>query len=139
MEAIIFDVDGTLCDVRSVRHYVTGDQRDFTAFHKASLFCPPNHAVRDLARMSDQAVVVVTARDARFERVTRDWLAKHDIAFEALYMRPWGDQRKDAVVKAEILTAILADGFVPVLAVDDRDDIIEVWNAAGIPTLKVGE
>ena len=139
MDAVIFDMDGTLCDVEPIRHYVTGEHKNFTAFHKASLWCAPNEKALMIHRavLPGVARIIVTARDERFERETRDWLAKHDIAFDVLFMRPWGDTRKDAVVKQEILDRIIADGFNPILAVDDRDDIIAVWQAAGIQTIKV--
>lgn len=139
-EAVIFDMDGTLCDVRPVRHYVTGDDRNFDKFHKASLFCHINFdvecAVWD-AQAKGQSVLIVTARDARYERVTRDWLRKYDVRFDRLYMRGWGDTRRDSVVKEEILAAIRSDGFDPVLAVDDNPAVIEVWERNGIPTVIV--
>lgn len=139
MDAAIFDVDGTLCDVSSVRHYVEGDKKDFYSFHTASLFCPPVHYVAAMSKAYHRAglaIIVVTARDARYERVTRDWLHKHQVPYSALYMRPWGDQRRDYEVKREILTQILIS-YNPVVAVDDRDDIIAVWREANIETHKV--
>ena len=138
-EAVIFDVDGTLCDVSGVRHYVEGPKKDFTSFHNASLFCPPISHVTAMARAYQRAglaIIVVTARDARFERVTRDWLYKHRVSYAALHMRPWGDQRRDDDIKREILSNIMRL-YRPVLAIDDREDIIAVWRAAGIPTYKV--
>jgi phosphoglycolate phosphatase-like HAD superfamily hydrolase len=135
MDAVIFDMDGTLCDVEAIRHYVTGTRRNFDAFHRASLFCPPRATIAAAARAyarSDAAVVIVTARDARYERVTRDWLTKHGVPFDALYMRPWGDSRRDTVVKDEILAAILDDGYRPVVAFEDRADVAAVWESHGI-------
>ncbi|WP_092501608.1 hypothetical protein [Agrococcus jejuensis] len=41
--AVLFDVDGTLCDVRSIRHHVDGTgRRNFDAFHAESIDCPPH-------------------------------------------------------------------------------------------------
>lgn len=139
MDAVIFDMDGTLCDVEPIRHYVTGERRNFDRFHRASLWCGPNDSALSMtmALPGGVATVIVTARDARYERETRDWLAKYEITYDALYMRPWGDGRRDSVVKEEILAQIRRDGFVPILAVDDRDDIIAVWESNGIPTIKI--
>lgn len=142
MDAVIFDMDGTLCDVEPIRHYVTGPRRDFTAFHNASLFCRPIFpvavAAREYARDPSIAVIIVTARDERFERPTRDWLTKHGIEFDAIFMRPSGDQRHDTVVKQEIHDRIVVSGYRPRIAFDDRDDIIRVWESNGIATVKVG-
>lgn len=136
-DAIIADLDGTLCDVSSIRHYVTGERRDFRSFHEASRFCPPRPDAAFIVRVAAAmglAVVIVTARDERFERATRDFLVRHGFDFDALFMRPWGDTRRDTVVKADILARVRAAGFRPVFAVDDREDIASVWRAAGIPT-----
>lgn len=138
IDCVIFDMDGTLCDVRPIRHYVQGERRNFDKFHRASLFCGPNDEARDLydsAVADGFHIVVVTARDARYEQVTRDWLVKHGFHFDALYHRPWGDGRNDAVVKQEILEQLRADGFEPILAVDDNPAVIDVWRANGIPTV----
>lgn len=137
MDAIIVDMDGTLCDVSSIRHYVTGDKRDFRSFHEASRFCPPRGDVDAIVRNAPAlglAVVIVTARDERFERATRDFLVRHGFEYAALFMRPWGDTRRDTLVKADILDRVRAAGFTPVFAVDDRQDIAAVWESAGIPT-----
>ena len=137
MEAVIVDMDGTLVDVSPVRHYVTNGNRDFRSFHEASRFCPPRRDVMAMLRhpiVATRAIVIVTARDERFERVTRDWLDNHDVNFDALFMRPWGDGRRDTIVKAEIFDRITAAGFRPVFAIDDREDIAGVWNSRGVPT-----
>jgi phosphoglycolate phosphatase-like HAD superfamily hydrolase len=139
-DAAIFDMDGTLCNVNGVRHYVTGRSKNFDAFHRSSIFCPPNPGPRMAARCyarAGMAIIIVTARDARYESVTRDWLAKHEVPYNAIFMRSWGDTRPDSVVKGEILQRIIDSNYYPVVAYDDRDDIIAVWQAAGIRTVKV--
>lgn len=141
MRAILVDMDGTLCDVDGIRHYVTGERPDFRSFHEASRFCPTRPEVEAEVRAADAsgvAVIIVTARDERFERPTRDFLARYRIPHRALYMRPWGDRRRDTVVKAEILERIIRDGFEPVQAIEDRRDIAEVWTAHGIEVMFVG-
>jgi hypothetical protein len=40
--AVIVDLDGTLCDVSTILHFVEGDEKDFPAFHTASAECPPD-------------------------------------------------------------------------------------------------
>lgn len=134
------DMDGTLCDVTGVRHYVEGERKDFYSFHEASRFCPPRPDVTNMVLACINAgmvVVIVTAREERFERATRDFLARNEVPFQALFMRRWGDQRADTEVKREIFTRILEAGFDPVVAIDDRADIAEVWQSLGVPTVYV--
>lgn len=138
-KAELYDVDGTLCDVRGIRHYVTSGSRDFHSFHMASQFCPPNHDVVEQARAAraeGRAVIVLTARMARYRMLTRRWLNSWDIPFDILRTRRDGDFRKDAVVKREILASLRRD-FDIVRAYDDNPAVIEVWQSEGIETVVV--
>lgn len=144
--AVIVDIDGTLCDVRGIRHFVDGDtegkrRRDFDRFHAESIKCPAFHDVVTLvsrAKANGLAILVVTGREERWSFLTSTWLAEHQVEYDELFMRSAKDYRPDHVIKAEMLHAIV-DSYRPVLAVDDREDIAEVWASAGIPTAIVGE
>lgn len=134
-QSVIFDMDGTLCDVQAIRHYVRGPKVNFDAFHKASLWCPPNQDVLDMARGHVQLghrIIVVTARDEKHRDVTSDWLAKYPIPHDELLMRPWGDQRKDREVKIDILNDIRARGHSPYMAYDDNPHVIDMWKEYGL-------
>lgn len=138
--AEIFDVDGTLCDVRGIRHYVTPPNRDFHSFHLASAFCPPNPEVVEWAREAraeGRAVLVVTARMDRYRILTRKWLTSCNIPFDGLWTRPDGDFRKDAVVKRQILAEIRALGYDPRRATDDNPEVEKVWISEGLETRMV--
>jgi hypothetical protein len=54
----------------------------------------------------------------------------------ALYMRPARDSRDDGIVKSELLDRIIADGYEPWLAIDDRDRVVEMWRARGLTCLQ---
>jgi phosphoglycolate phosphatase-like HAD superfamily hydrolase len=133
-EAVIFDVDGTLCDVRSIRHLVAGPRRDFHSFHMRSVDCPPNEEVKEAAhhaRQVGRAVIVVTARMECYRHVTSMWLALNQIPSDALYMRRDGDFRKDFLVKREILAKIRRR-WNPVHAWDDNPEVIALWQQENI-------
>ena len=49
-DAVIADLDGTLCDVSGILHHLEGEERNFAAFHAASADCPPAEAVVDAVR-----------------------------------------------------------------------------------------
>lgn len=143
--AVFVDVDGTLCDVRTIRHFVVAPsanehfRRDFHAFHSASLDCPAHPEVTGLLerfRGAECRIIVVSAREARWGFLTAIWLTEHNIEYDEMILRPNGDSRSDAEVKVE-MAGQLVERFLPVVAIEDRDDIIEVWQAFGIPTVKV--
>lgn len=134
-EAEIFDMDGTLCDVRSIRHHVAGPKRNFHAFHMESASCPPNPevvAAAHRAKEAGRAVLIVTARMRKYERVTSVWLALHGVPSDALFMRADGDQRPDYEVKREILARIRRS-WDPVHAHDDNPAVCALWEEEQIP------
>lgn len=144
-DAVIFDVDGTLCDVRTVRHHVERPEGairftpNFNLFHSESISCPAHPQVVNLlarARAAGFAVIVVTGREEKWSFITSTWLSEHDVLYDELLMRPSRDSRHDAVVKSEI-ERYIARRYNARLAIDDRADILEVWQNAGIATSRV--
>jgi len=133
-EAVLVDCDGTLVDVTGIRHLLDGPGR-FDAFHRESVNCPPNQWVIDEVRAqhaAGRAVLVVTARQARYRNLTAFWLAMHGVPSDAMWMRATNDGRPDRVVKAEILVRIRTR-WRPVLAFDDNPNVVALWEAEGIP------
>jgi hypothetical protein len=139
-DAVIFDMDGTLCDVSAILHFVKGEDRDYDAFHGAAIDCPPHMYVVEAvarAREGGNAIVIVTARSSKWRDYTIMWLDKYDVAFDRLYMRIEADFRHDYLVKADILKAIRKDGFAPIHAWDDSPKVIALWRENGIDVTEV--
>ena len=133
--AYIFDMDGTLADVRSIRHHVLNEPKDFDAFHDASINVPPHQHVVDLlnnAISEGHQIIIVTARRAKWRDHTAMWLALNNIHSDALFMRGDDDRRKDYEVKKDILETI-RQAWTVVHAVDDNPRIIKLWEEEGIP------
>ncbi|MBD8605839.1 hypothetical protein IFT73_03145 [Aeromicrobium sp. CFBP 8757] len=140
-DAVIFDLDGTLCDTTEIVHLIEGDDKDFPAFHAASAGCPPHEDVVTAAREQaalGRAVIVVTSREFVWRDLSLDWLVAHDVPHDALHMRIVGDYRKDVVVKREILQQITDDGFTVLEAWDDQPAVIDLWREHGIDVHPVG-
>lgn len=134
-EAELFDMDGTLCNIQGIRHLVIGQKRDFHAFHTASASCPPNPELVEKARQAHQrgrAVLIVTARKRRYERLTSMWLALHEVPSTEMFMRHDFDNRPDYEVKRGILNRIRLR-YQPVKAYDDNPAIIRLWEEEDIP------
>jgi len=137
--AVIVDVDGTLCDVRTIRHLVEGGpgaRRDFNAFHSLSIDCPAHVQVLDALKQlnaSGVVTVIVSGREERWAFLTALWLRDHAVDYAEMFLRANGDARSDVEVKRGMGERILAR-FEPVLALDDRSELITVWHELGIPT-----
>lgn len=138
-QAVIFDADGTLVDIRGIRDFVRGKYRNFDMFHRSSLWSPPNDQVVQMAFDAHDAgfaIIVVTARSEPYRAVTQKWMDDNNIPYENIYMRAEDDMRKDYLVKHDILKDIRVDYDV-VHAVDDNIHVKRTWLENGIQTTVV--
>jgi len=144
--AVIFDMDGTLADVSSIRHHLTKyDEtkrtvvKHFHRFHAESVSVPPHdHVVNSaqMAHMLGHAVLVVTARKHMWRHHTAWWLALHNVPSDMLMMRGNEDNRKDYEVKKDMLDT-LRKAYDIIHAWDDNPSIIKLWEESNIPTTVV--
>lgn len=139
-KAAIVDMDGTWCDVRSIRHHVMGEIKDFDAFHEAALGCPANPQVEAfIQRHLDQGndVVIFTARMYRHHDTTLEWMIEKSKRFDqgriyGPFMRGDLDYRPDYEVKADMFE-FWSQRWNFVEATDDNPSIVKLWNDLGIP------
>lgn len=135
-KAVIADVDGTLADVRAIRHHVLARPKDFDAFHAASAHVPPHAQALDFVTRHHAAghvILVVTARRERWLDVTRTWLHRHmPVPFDGPFHRPDHDLRPDVQVKADIFR-YLSRHYDIRGAVDDNPNVVALWTRLGIP------
>lgn len=142
MKAVIFDLDGTLYNCDHRLHHLEGERKDWDSFFGAMHLDTVIEPVAMLARLihtsGQAAVLFVTARpdESDYRKVTEDVSAANDLNYDKLYMRKSGDFRRDDVVKSEILKQILDDGYEPILAIDDKSNITEMWRSFGIVALQ---
>ena len=80
----------------------------------------------------------MTARpdDENYRQVTEEWFILNNIPYSKLYMRKKNDFRRDDIVKAELLEQILQDGYDPILAIDDKANVAEMYRSFNIVTLQ---
>lgn len=144
-KAVIFDVDGSLVDVSSIRHHLIpsdprfSGRKDFTKFHEESVNCPPHWWVKRgflIRQEQGYKVIVVTARQEKYRAHTSWWLSEQGLHPDEHHHRQNGDFRKDVEIKREIL-ADLRKRYDIVQAWDDNPAIIELWKSEGIDTVEV--
>jgi hypothetical protein len=138
--AYIFDVDGTLANVDPYLHLVRGSNRDYNAFHEASIDALPNLDVVEMlnnAVADRHSILVVTSRKEKYRGLTSMWLAKNNIRSHGLFMRSDDDNRPDYEAKKDMLDKISILWNV-VHAVDDNPNVIKLWQDHDIPTTKIG-
>ena len=140
--AVIFDMDGTLANVSSIRHYLKQYDKDrkrfikhFDKFHDESVNVPPHSHVVNAAQVSKllgNEVLIVTARKHMWRHHTSWWLAMHNIPSDMLMMRGNLDNRPDYEVKRDMLKTI-RQAYNVIHAWDDNPSIIKLWTEEGIP------
>lgn len=156
------DVDGTVADLthRRIASDAAPKAYKWPVFRKNMDKDLPIQPIIDAVKTLKNAgwiVVMMTARSRIDLEVTEEWLAAHDIVYDAIYIRDdWmrnedgsiklsrkgkqmPDSRKDDIVKTELLAQARADGYDPTLVFDDRDQVVVMWRANGIMCVQTAE
>lgn len=125
-EAIIVDLDGTLAHMNGRGPY------DFDASVLTDTLDIHVYRLIKHYKKIGVRVIICSGRDSVCREYTQQWLHTFGIEYDALFMRPQGDQRKDSVVKREILVRDIAPTWYPILVVDDRQQVVDMWREAGL-------
>lgn len=132
-KAIIVDVDGTIALMQE------GGRRPFEWDRVGEDL--PNQPVLDLVDTlygTNHEVIFVSGRDAVCRDETTKWIREeYGDNWEALYMRPAGDNRKDTIVKLELFDQHVRDNYDVRFVLDDRRSVVEMWRSLGLTCLQV--
>lgn len=129
-DCYIFDIDGTLA------HSVNRSPYDYT---KVDTDVPNADIVRICKTLwaTNAKIFIMSGRDSMCREQTLEWLKRHGIIHNGLYMRPQGDSRNDAIVKKELYEQNIK-GVYNVLGVfDDRNRVVDLWRSLGLTCLQV--
>jgi FMN phosphatase YigB (HAD superfamily) len=155
---IIFDLDGTLADIEHRKPLVDGIQRNedtWAAWHDFFNACvndKPNKPVIEMFRAMRHYgrydIEIWSGRSDLVLTETQAWLTEHVFGNEhwknprdefhycKLRMRPMNDWRTDVELKAEWLNGAISK---VVLAVDDRQCMVDFWRSKGIVCAQVAK
>ncbi|WP_420411650.1 hypothetical protein [Roseibium sp.] len=138
---VIFDLDGTLCDITHRLHFIKGKKKDFDAFFDACVDDTPKweilHVLEGLVS-GGHRVEIWSGRAERVREQTIEWLDKNaGIGKHLRFMRPFGDYRPDVDLKRHWLMTERARGHFPNLTFDDRQRLVDMWRAEGITCCQV--
>ena len=131
--AVLVDIDGTVA--------LMGDRSPYDWSRVGS--DTPNQAVIGAVRAmyaAGNAIVFCSGRDEVCRAETEAWLELYvGVPYEALFMRPEDDSRKDAVVKREIFDAEIRERWRITGVFDDRQQVVRMWRALGLTVFQVAE
>ena len=132
-KAIIVDIDGTLSHSNGIRtpfeyYKVINDDIDEIIRHVVRLYYSIGYQI-----------IIVSGREDQCYDMTRDWLNKHNVPYNFMYMRKSGDFRKDSIVKKEIYEKYIKNNFNILFCLDDRNQVVNMWREIGVKCLQVQE
>lgn len=139
---ILVDIDGTIADCTHRLHHIQKRPKDWDAFFAATADDRPIMPVVAMVaclRVRPNTVVFCSGRPERTRDMTIAWLRRHGLPTVPLYMRADDDRRDDQILKRELLARIRADGFDPVLAIEDRKRVVDMWRSEGLICAQVAE
>lgn len=136
---VVFDLDGTIADIRHRVHFVRGTSKpDWDSFFRECVNdLPVPHVIETLNAHVEAGhrVEIWSARSNVVLAETKQWLAENDIAPSRLkYMRAEGDNTPDVALKRYWLSQ---EAEKPDVIYDDRQRVVDMWRAEGIPCFQV--
>lgn len=149
---IIVDIDGTIANGEHREHLLKEKPKRWKEWAKSMELDTTHDDIIYLIHLLYEAgnrIIMCTGRNEMDRDRTVAWLEKqgiyqgytqaqdHKFAYEKLYMRDDHDHRQDSIVKIDKIEDMKADGFNPVMAIDDRNRVVAAWREAGIRCLQV--
>lgn len=131
---IVFDLDGTLCNIEHRLHHIQKSPKDWRGFYAD---CPQDGPVWPLietakALMAHHWVEIWSGRSDEVREQTERWIYDHGMGLvRKIRMRKAGDYRIDHIVKGEWLAELSPDER-PVVVFDDRKQVVDMWRANGV-------
>lgn len=137
--AVVFDMDGVLSDAAGRQHLLERPRRDWDAFFEA---VGEDQLIDEVARLLEVLdprlrIVLLTARPIRVQRQTLAWLAEHDLRWDLLVMRDWGDYDAAREFKRDAVHDLRAHGFELRLAFEDDRRNVDMFHREGVPCVYI--
>lgn len=140
-KVIVFDIDGTLANCDHRRHWVATKPKNWAAWngtmHMDTVHEDIAWMLQQFSDLPNTRIILCSGRGEETRAVTEKWLKDNYIHYDALYMRAEKDNRKDSIVKVELLDQVTAEYARPWLWVDDRQQVVDAIRAQGVRVLQV--
>ncbi len=137
--AVVVDIDGVLADAAGRQHLLQGPTPDWRAFFDAGADDPAIEEVNALLVLLDPslAVCLVTARPLTIQSHTLRWLERHDLRWDLLVMREWGDYGASRDFKRDAVHDLRSYGFDLRLAFEDDRRNVDMFHREGVPCIYI--
>ena len=136
---MVFDMDGVLSDAAGRQHLLERPWRDWDAFFEA---VGEDALIAEVARFSRSSTTTSAscssppAPSGCSPRPSR-WLAEHELRWDLLIMRDWGDYGAAREFKRDAVQDLRAHGFDLRLAFEDDRRNVEMFHREGVPCVYI--
>lgn len=131
----IFDLDMTLADCQHRLHWILTKPKNWKAFYAGIPYDTPIfHNVEILKQYVYEGhhVVLCTGRSEDQRVRSEEWLFKHKIPYDSLWMRDSRDNSKDYICKPKLVEQIIEHyDMQPELIYDDKPEVIQAYRDIG--------
>jgi hypothetical protein len=131
---IAFDLDGTLCNIEHRLQFIHSKPSNWPAFFRA---CVDDKPISQMIRVAEamwnagHTIEIWSGRSDVVREQTEGCLKAWGVKYHTLRMRKDGDYRADNIVKGEWYDG-LRDHERPVLAFDDRQQVVDMWRSKDV-------
>lgn len=126
---VVFDIDGTIAE----RH----PSRMLFECKRVGIDYTVRPAVDALnAYVGTKKIFIVSGRPEKCRAETIEWLQHNDIAYDALHMRGFRDNRRDYILKKDIWLKIAETHFISAIY-EDSAPVVDLGRALGFTVFQV--
>jgi len=140
----LWDLDSTLANTMHRQHMVSLIREKKATWLDYSLACvddAPIDGAVTLVRLLYGARVhqfAVSGRNASAEDITRDWLKRHQVPLQNVFLRVDGDYTANGLFKVKVINQLRERGFDVVLFIEDWQETADtITEKTGVPVLVV--
>lgn len=140
--AVIFDMDGCISECNPTARF---DWTQVSVNAEIMAKQKPNWRIISLLnslyahhgadKSTNFQLLIVTGRPETYRTHTHDWLSRHKVKYNDLWMRIDGDDRADAEVKRTLFKA-LREVYDIWFVVEDRQRVVDMWREEGVLCLQ---
>ncbi|HTN99661.1 MAG TPA: hypothetical protein VL068_03200 [Microthrixaceae bacterium] len=136
---VVFDMDGVLSNASGRQHFLSTGRRDWDSFFHA---CGEDDLIDEVATLlhtldSGHRIVLLTARPMSVQPQTLGWLKRHDLRWDCLIMREYGDFMPARVYKRRTVKELRHKEFDLRLAFEDDPRNVDMFHSEGIPCVYI--
>ena len=143
--ACIIDVNGCLGDTKAREHFIADpDNRNWPGFFDAMMSDKPVDMVHRFTNSLNDwpyysHALLITGAPEKYRPMMVKWLETYQVKYDRLYMRPNGAYIKGYQFKKKLYEESIRHEYDVILALDDKQEVANVWREFGIPCWLVAE